>query len=344
MTKKELTFEDYLEEKYGTIQSESMEKVNAISTGSLSLDYCTGVGGIPVGRFTEIWGPESSGKTTLILETARNAILAGGRVLYFDAEHGLDWDYITEIVGKGEEVDKNKFVLIQTTMADVIFDLSEKALESGEFNLIVVDSIAMIVSKAERDNPFEKDTMGQAPRIISKFLRRNSDSIRNSNTAYVFINQLRDKIGAYVPTFEPPGGHAIRHACSLIISLSSTSSSQRRIMEGEEEVGVLASFVIKKNKLASPFKAYNIPLIWGYGVDRMRDVLEFASTLGVLVGSYYKFNYNGEDINLGHGMTNASKYLEEHKEVLDKVIESCYNITNQIEERKETDVTEDIQN
>lgn len=324
MAKKELSFGEYLDDKYGGIRLNKDENVKSISTGSLSLDYCTGVGGIPIGRFTELYGPESSGKTTVMLETARNALLGGGKVLYFDTEHGLDQEMINEVVGKGTEVDSEWFVHVQTTLADTIFDLCEKALDSKEFSLIVIDSLAMIVSKAERENPFDKDTMGQAPRIISKFLRRNSDSIRESGTAFVFINQVRDVIGAYVHTMEAPGGHAIKHSCSLRISFSATSSKNNRIMVGDEEIGVVTNFVIRKNKLDRPFRTFSVPILWGYGVDRIRDVVEFASTLGVLNGTYYKFNLDGVETNLGHGLQNTIEFLENNKDVLDKVIKACY--------------------
>jgi len=303
------------------VTDEMYGDVRAISTGSLSLDYCTGIGGIPIGKFTEIYGPESVGKTTICLSIARNVILSGKKVLYIDAEHGLDYNYIRMIAPEATE---ENFILLQTDLSDDAFTASEQAIASGEFGCIFLDSLANLVSKRERANEFEKDTMGVIPKDLAKFLRRNSHAIRNTETAFVFVNQVRDKIGAYVPTLESPGGHALRHMCSLRISLASTGSKATRITVGDEEIGILTTFSIKKNKLARPFKSHFIPILWGIGIDRTRDIVELAEVIGVInkAGAYYRF----EGENIGQGLGKTLEFLNQNKEVLDKVVEACYTI------------------
>lgn len=327
MAKKKDSFLGFLEDKYSDyiITDHSYDLISAIPTGSISLDFATGIGGIPVGRFTEIYGAESSGKTTLCLNIARNVYNSGNKVLFIDIEHGIDYGYINAIVG---EVDPDRFILVAPDLSDEAFDIAEKAIASGEFRLIVLDSLGNLVSKAERENPFEKDTMGRISRDLTKFLRRNSHGIRTSNTAFIFINQVRDKIGAYVPTQESPGGHALRHICSLRISLSSTGSSKARLTVGDNDIGIVVTFSIKKNKLAKPFMTASFPIIWGVGVYGEKDLVDFSENMGIIkrAGAYYKYTLNDSEITLGQGLQATIDFLKNNQEVLDSIKKECYDI------------------
>jgi len=325
--KKEETFLDFLEDKYKEyiITEKPDENIDAIHTGSISLDFATGIGGIPIGRFTEIYGAESCGKTTLCLNIAKQVVNSGKKVLYVDMEHGIDYSYVNAVVG---DLDKSNFILVAPDLSDECFDIAEVGIRSGEFAFIVIDSLGNLVSKLERENPFEKDTMGRISRDLSKFLRRNSHGIRTSNTAFVFINQVRDKIGAYIPTVESPGGHALRHICSLRILLSNTGSKNSQITMGDVAVGITVNLSIRKNKLAKPFMSASFPIIWGKGIDSERDLVDFSENLGVIkrAGAYYRYNIDGVETNLGQGLPATIAYLRDNKEVLDKITKQCYDI------------------
>lgn len=334
MTKKQLSFLESLEEKFSNllISDDEEHEVKSIPTGSISLDYATGIGGIPIGRFTEIYGAESSGKTTLCLSIAKNAIKTGGKVLYVDAENGLDYDYVKSIIS---DYSRDSFVLIQPQFAEETFMLAEEGINSGEFELIVLDSIAVLASKKEAEKDFEDSSVATMSRLISKFIKRNTYAIRNSNTAFIFINQVRDKIGAYVPVLEAPGGHAIKHICSLRISLQAGLGRDDRIMQEDEIIGCYSKFVIKKNKLAAPLKTYSFPIMYGKGIDFLLDLVPFAEIIGVLTraGAYYRF----EGENIGQGLNKTIEYLNEHQDTLDKILNLCYtqmsnNTRKEIEE------------
>lgn len=339
--KKETGFLSFLEDKYKEyiITEDTNDSIQAIHTGSISLDFATGIGGIPIGRFTEIYGAESCGKTTLCLNISKQVVNSGKKVLYLDMEHGIDYSYVNAVVG---ELDKENFILVAPDLSDECFDIAEVGIRSGEFTLIVIDSLGNLVSKLERENPFEKDTMGRISRDLSKFLRRNSHAIRTSNTAFVFINQVRDKIGAYVPSVESPGGHALRHICSLRILLSNTGSKNSQITMGETAVGILVNLSIRKNKLAKPFMSAQFPIIWGEGIDSERDLVDFSENLGIIkrAGAYYRYMLDGVETNIGQGLPNTIAYLKEHKDVLDKIKEECYNVMKETRKLTEEDVKE----
>lgn len=304
--------------------SEDIKAIEVIKTGSTSLDASLGVGGIPYGRITTIYGPESSAKTTLSLSIAKNAIEAGKKVLYVDQENALDHAYIHAIIG---DFDTKMFVLAQPETAEQTLKICEQGVNSKEFGLIVLDSIGALAPEKEKEDEFDKASVGVVPRLVSKFLRRNAFSIRNNNVAFLVINQIRAVIGAYVPTNEMPGGNALRHFSSIIIYMTRSEL----IKYGDEVIGALSKYNIKKNKVGIPFRSFFFPLMFGKGINTARDTVEFAEMLGVIDkrGSYYY--YNGE--TMGQGVAKAEEYLNSHKETLDKIAKECYNISNNKQER-----------
>jgi len=327
------TFLTDIIDKFGeSIVMGEEKKVDSIPTGSFSLDVSTGIGGLPRGRFTEIYGPEGSGKTTLALTMAKNVTLAGGRVLYIDAEIMLSYDAIESMLGFS--FNKEQFILIQPETGEQAFMIIEEAVAAGGFDLIVVDTVAALEPSAEKAKAFDKATMAEISRMLPRFFRRNGSDVKDGNVAVVFLNQVRDKVGGYSHGYNSPGGHALKHHTSVIIAL--TKGETLKI--GDKPVGILSNFIIKKNKLSAPFRSYTIPIIFGKGIDTLSDTVDFCSMLSVIKkkGSYYKF----EDITIGQGKLAAGAYLAEHPETLDKIQKSVYNVLNK---HTSIDVVEELE-
>lgn len=296
------------------------DSVSVISTSSLSLDVALGVGGIPRGKITEIYGPEGTAKTTLGLEICKNAIGLGLKAFYVDVENMLDLSYAKAIVGE-ESIKNGFFTVAQPTTAEEAFKICELVLDSNDFSVIIFDSVGALAPVVEQEDEFEKASVAIVPRLISKFLRRNSGRIRKNKVSFVFLNQVRDKIGSYVQGYNTPGGHALKHFSSVIIALSKGKDIEIK----KDKVGTLIRFIVKKNKLAPPFRAYAFPLIFGEGIDELWDFVDFATTVGVIkqAASFFKF----EDVTLGQGVKNTKDYLEANPETLDKIRKMVYNIT-----------------
>jgi recombination protein RecA len=313
--------------------AETIKKLKVIKTGSTSMDVSLGVGGIPRGRITTVYGPESSAKTTLALSIAKGAIADGLKVLYVDPENALDHAYIRAIVG---DFDKDMFILAQPETAESTFKICEQGINSGEIGLIVLDSIGALAPEKEKEDEFEKASIGVIPRMLSKFLRRNAYSIKDKEIAFLIINQVRAVVGAYIPTLEMPGGNALRHFSSIIIYLHRSEL----IKFGEEVVGAQSKYTVKKNKVGKPFRTFTFPMFYGTGINKARDTLEFSVPLGIVLkkASYYYY----KDILLGQGIVKAEDFLNEHPEVLDKIAEECYNISNRTKERSELSEQETV--
>ena len=322
-------FLDDLQKEYGEDILKKRDKLAVISTGSLALDISTGVGGIPKAKFTEIYGPESSGKTTLAFEIFKNCLANGENALFIDAENAIDFSYMEKVTGhKFREnstvlVDDNtdaSGAVIQPETGEMSLNIIEKGLISGEFGLIILDSVGALSPKEEKEKDLEDSTVALTSRLLSKFFRRMSFFVRKHDIAVVFLNQVRAKIGGYVAGYESPGGYALKHYTSLRIFLG----KGQIIKQGKDSIGVLTPFTIKKNKVAQPFGASTFPIISGEGIDYIRDVINFAKFLGVikLRGSHYVIS-DGEHI--GHGMNNVIEFLKENETTLDKIVEMCYN-------------------
>jgi len=292
------------------------EDIDVISTGSLSLDISIGTGGIPKGRITEIYGAESSGKTTLCLNIAKEAHKAGDNILYIDPEIGVDYKYAKRIIG---DFEKGEFYLLQPKTAEDCFEMAERGITSGKFGLIIFDSIGALLPEKEMDDDFTDTNVALTARHLRKFCSRNAFEIKKSNVAFVFINQVRANIGAYHGGYSTPGGYALKHFASIIVFLSKGTE----IKQDNETIGISTKFTIKKNKLGVPFRSFYLPILFNKGVDYVRDVIDFASTWEIINrrGSYYTF----EGETMAQGMNNTVKYLEENENTLDKIVELCYN-------------------
>lgn len=333
-------FLDGIIEQFGdSAIKEQSDKIDVISTGCLSLDVSIGVGGIPRGKITEIFGSEGGGKTTLALSIVKEALKEDVKVLYVDAEHMLDYGLLKDMIG--EDLDKSKLVILNPKTAEDAFTMLESGINSGEFAVVILDSIGALAPQKEQEDEFADANVGLVARMVTKFLRRNVHEIEQKNVALILLNQVRDKIGAYMASFETPGGHALKHFTSLRISLS----RGQEIKVGNETVGIMTKFVIKKNKLSAPFRSYTVPIIFGKGIDTFSDVVDFCSMLGVIKkkGSYYKY----EDVSLGQGKLAAGDYLEKNPDTLDRIKIEVYNVLNKytsidVDAVKESDEEEEI--
>lgn len=309
-----------------------------VSTGSLAIDVSTGIGGIPVGRYTEVYGPEAGGKTTLCLTICRNALKHGLQTLYVDVENSVDSDYAKELIGTTEDWDSfgtDKFLIVQPKTAEDSFNIAEMGIDNG-FQCIIFDSVASISPEDEMEKDYGKQVIGLSPRLTNQFLKKTKAKIREKEVVFAFTNQIRANIGSYVGGYTTPAGYALKHYTSLRIYLSKGTS----IKEEDEAVGNVVNFVIKKNKLAVPYRQAETNLIYGKGINYYRDVLAFASLLGVVKsrGPYFSLG----DVTLGQGTNKAIEYLSQNPEILDKIEEMCYNVAGiryppVLAERKEVD-------
>ena len=321
MTKKSKTFlDDVLEEFGDKVLDNHKKKISAISTGSLSLDTSIGVGGIPRGMITELYGPEGSGKTTIALNTAKVLAKSGKKTLYIEVENLLNESILKAVLG--EDTDVEKILILSPESAEDAFIMAEKGIEYGEFDLIVIDSIGAMASRKEKEVDFDKDTMGQLPRIVAKFIKRYVYSIRTGNIAVLALNQVRDNVGSYVKGYKTPGGHQLQHEAAVRIALSKGENLKR----GNDIVGILTKFVIRKNKLAPPFRSFTVPILFGQGIDYFSDMIDFAKLLGVIKvgGAFYKFN----DEVIGKGKNEVRDRLMSDPELLDKIVKTVYNVVN----------------
>lgn len=294
--------------------------IDVISTGSLSLDMSIGIGGIPRGKYTVAFGPEGSAKTTLAISIVREALKLGLKALYVDAEHMLDYSLLKDMIG--EDINSDNLVILNPATAEDALSMLESGINSGEFGLVVLDSVGALAPKKEQEDDLGDANVGIVAKLMSKFLRRNVHAIKENNVAVFIINQVRDKIGAYMSTFETPGGHALKHFPSLIIQLSRGTV----IEQGKEQIGILAKFVVKKNKMSAPFRSFFMPVLFGKGIDSYTDAVDFCSMLGIIKksGAFYKF----EGETLGQGKLAAADALRKKPDALVKMREMCYNSLN----------------
>lgn len=289
----------------------------AISTGSVAIDVSTGIGGIPLGRITEVYGPEQSGKSTMLLTVSREALKLGYKVLYIDAENKMSFDYAQSIL---DGVDAVKFALLQPQSGEDAFKIAEAGIDSG-FNTIIFDSVAAISPEAELEDEIDKQHVGLAARLVNQFLRKTTYKIRTNEVAFIFSNQVRANIGSYYGGYAQPAGYALKHYTTLRIFLSKGKDIQD---DDNYVMGNYVNFVIKKNNLGMPYRSAETAVMYGIGIDRPRDLLKFATLLGVIKtrGSYYVF---GDEV-IAQGTEKTIEVLSRSKETLDKIEEMCYNI------------------
>ena len=283
--------------------------VDAISTGALNLDIALGVGGLPRGRIVEIFGPESSGKTTLALHAIAEVQHKGGEAAFIDAEHALD-----PVYAKAIGVDIDNLIVSQPDTGEQALEIAEALIRSGAIDLIVVDSVAALVPKAEIDGDMGDSHIGLQARLMSQALRKLAGAINKTNATIIFINQLREKVGIMFGNPETtPGGRALKFYASVRLDI-------RRIENIKKDGNVIGSRTrvkIVKNKVAPPFREAEFDIIYGEGISKIGSLLDLAVDLDIINKAGAWFSYNGEKIS--QGRDNAKIYLEEHPEVMAEV-------------------------
>jgi len=283
-----------------------IQEVKVIPTGSLSLDLALGVGGIPRGRVTEIYGQEASGKTTLALHVLAEAQKAGGVAAFIDAEHALDVNYAKKL-----GVNTDDLLISQPDYGEQALDIAEILVRSGAVDALVIDSVAALAPKAEIEGEMGDAHVGLQARLMSQALRKLTGVISKSQTAVIFINQIRMKIGVMFGSPETtPGGTALKFYASVRLDIRKVGA----IKEGQETVGSRTRVKVVKNKLAPPFKEAEFDIIHGQGISREGDVLDLATERGIVerLGTWY--SYKGE--RLGQGRENVKAFLREHPDLL----------------------------
>jgi recombination protein RecA len=285
------------------------ESIAAISTGSLTLDTCLGIGGIPKGRITEIYGPESGGKTTLSLHCVAEAQRAGEICLFIDAEHALDVEY-----AKALGVDVDKLYLSQPSSGEEALEIADTVIKSGAIGLVVIDSVAALVPKAEIEGEMGDSFVGLQARMMSQALRKLGGTLNKSNTACIFINQIREKIGVMYGNPETtPGGRALKFWASVRLEVRKGDA----IKIGTEQVGTRTKVKVVKNKVAPPFKTAEFDMIFGKGISKAGDVLDNALARNIVSRSGTFYNYG--DQRLGQGRDNARTFLEENEALFNEI-------------------------
>src|SRR5215813_9633113 len=279
--------------------------VSVISSGSISLDAALGVGGIPRGRVTEIYGPEASGKTTIALHLIAKAQQAGGIAAFIDAEHALDPVYAQKLGVRTDDL-----LISQPDTGEQALEIAETLVRSGAIDVIVVDSVAALVPKAEIDGEMGDAQMGLQARLMSQALRKLTGIISKSKTAMIFINQLRQKIGMFVGNPETTtGGNALKFYASVRLDVRRIG----QIKEGEDVTGSRVRVKVVKNKVAPPFRQAEFDMMYGEGISREGDLLDLASERGLVHKSGAWYAYQADRI--GQGRENAKKYLKEHPDI-----------------------------
>ncbi|MCR4908366.1 MAG: recombinase RecA [Lachnospiraceae bacterium] len=283
--------------------------VETVPTGSLSLDIALGLGGIPRGRIVEIYGPESSGKTTVTLHMIAEVQRQGGIAGFIDAEHALDPAYAKNI-----GVDIDNLYISQPDSGEQALEITETMVRSGAVDIVVVDSVAALVPKAEIDGEMGDSHVGLQARLMSQALRKLTAVISRSNCIVVFINQLREKVGVMFGNPETTtGGRALKFYSSVRLDVRRID----KITQGGEVIGNRTRVKVVKNKIAPPFKEAEFDIMFGTGISTVGDILDLASNCNVIVKSGAWFSYNGEKI--GQGRENAKQFLQEHKDICDEV-------------------------
>lgn len=308
--------------------------VETIPTGSLSLDLALGMGGIPKGRVVEIYGPESSGKTTVALHMIAEVQKRGGVAGFIDAEHALD-----PVYAKAIGVDIDNLYISQPDYGEQALEITETMVRSGAVDIIVVDSVAALVPKAEIDGEMGESHMGQHARLMSQALRKLTGIMNKTGCTVIFINQLREKIGVMFGNPETTtGGRALKFYASVRMDVRRVET----LKTGGEMVGNRARVKVVKNKIAPPFKEAEFDIMFGKGISREGDILDLAANCGVVIKSGSWYAYNNEKI--GQGRENAKKYFMENPSIMEEVeqkVRDFYNIDGTQQEEAEQPVGEE---
>ncbi|HZQ00295.1 MAG TPA: recombinase RecA [Reyranella sp.] len=315
-------------------QREALE-IEAISTGSLGLDIALGIGGLPKGRIVEIYGPESSGKTTLALHVVAEAQKKGGACAFVDAEHALDPAYAKKL-----GVDIDNLLISQPDAGEQALEIADTLVRSGAIDVLVIDSVAALVPRAELEGEMGDALPGLQARLMSQALRKLTASISKSNTLVIFINQIRMKIGVMFGSPETTtGGNALKFYASVRLDIRRIGA----LKNGDDVVGNATRVKVVKNKVAPPFKVIEFDIMYGEGVSKTGELIDLGEKAGVVEKSGSWFSYDGQRI--GQGRENAKTYLKEHPEVAQaieqKVRENAGILAKVLDGSKEPDDDED---
>jgi recombination protein RecA len=299
-------------------EHDTVERIPSVSTGSITLDAAIGVGGVPKGRIIEIFGPESSGKTTLALHIVAESQKEGGVAAYIDAEHALDLNYAKKL-----GVNVNEILLSQPDCGEDALEICEILVRSNAVNIIVVDSVAALVPKAELEGQMEDSQIGLQARLMSKAMRKLTALINKTNTILIFINQIRMKINTFGFGANPEtttGGNALKFYSSIRLDIRKIAT----LKKGNDTIGSRTRVKVVKNKVAPPFQVAEFDILYGQGINRIGEILDIGVDRKIVkrVGAWYSYG----DERLGQGKDNAIETLKENKELLkeieDKVLES----------------------
>ena len=310
--------------------------IKVISTGSMNLDMALGLGGVPRGRIIEIYGAESSGKTTLALHIIAEAQKEGGVAAFIDAEHALD-----PVYAKALGVNIDELLISQPDTGEQALEIADMLVRSGAMDVIVVDSVAALVPKAEIEGEMGDQQMGLQARLMSKALRKLTGSISKSNTVMIFINQIREKIGGFSFTPGPQtttsGGRALKFFSTVRMEVKRVGS----VKQGDEVIGNEVTVKVTKNKVAPPFKEARFNVMYGTGISRIGEVLDVALELGIASKSGAWFSYGEE--RLGQGRVNVENMLKENKELYERIEKDVLKaISPDLENAEAEDVTEEV--
>lgn len=319
----------HLEKDFGSgtvmrLGDDSVQDVEAIPTGSIGLDYALGVGGLPRGRITEIYGPESSGKTTLAIHVIAEAQKMGGICAIIDAEHAFDRFYAEKL-----GVDVNNLWIAQPDNGEQALDIAEQLINSGAIDVIVIDSVAALTPKAEIEGEMGDKNVGLHARLMSQAMRKLTGTIARTRTCCIFINQIREKIGVFMGNPETTtGGNALKFYASVRIDIRASSP----IKDGDETIGRLTKVKVVKNKVAPPFTRCEFDMIFGKGISRSGEIIDLAVDLGIVKKSGAWFSYNGS--KLGQGRDAVKGVIEDNPDLAEELTEKIYAALNAAKEEK----------
>ena len=303
-----------IEKEYGQgtlmkLGTKDIVEVGSISTGSFSLDKALGIGGLPRGRVVEIYGPESSGKTTLTLQVIAECQKAGGSAAFIDAEHALDPEY-----AKALGVDIDELLVSQPDTGEQALEVTDTLIQSKSLDVIVVDSVAALVPRAELEGDMGDSHVGLQARLMSQALRKITGNIQKSNTMVIFINQIRMKIGVMFGNPETTtGGNALKFYSSVRLDIRRVGA----IKDGDEIIGNETRVKVVKNKVAPPFKVVDFQILYGKGINRIGEIIEYAVKKEIVEKSGSWYSYKGEKI--GQGLNKATEFLKENSKILNEI-------------------------
>lgn len=311
------------------------DEVDVISTGAISLDVATGIGGIPRGRIVEVYGPESSGKTTLTLHVIAEAQKNGGRAAFIDAEHALDPEYARKL-----GVDVENLIVSQPSTGEDALSICDYLVRSGAIDVVVIDSVAALVPRTEIEGEMGSAHVGLQARLMSQALRKLTGATQKSNTALIFINQLREKVGNIYNPETTTGGRALKFYSSMRLDVRRSES----IKTGDGIIGNKTKVKLAKNKMAPPFKQVEFDIIFGEGISKEGDVLDEAVAAGLVNKSGAWYSMNSEKI--GQGRDAAKKYLKDnpkiYEELRSEILDIVFNKDKEDESAEDSDTSQDI--